>query len=69
MSLTKSKVKPRRIAYDWGAFREEQELQMKYTVEVRNRFSALCGEDKDCESEASMESATRRYEYFTTVVA
>ena len=42
---------------------------MKYTVEVRNRFSAVCGEDKDCESEASRESATRRYEYFTTVVA
>ena len=71
VSLRKSKAKPRRILYDWEAFKKDQELQMRYTVEVRNRFSALCEEDEDYddECEASIESATRRYGYFTTAVA
>ena len=47
LSLRKSKFPPRRVFYDWGNFKEDDNLKYKYTVEVRNRFNKLCGENQE----------------------
>ena len=54
LSLRKSKTPPKKILHDWTALKDP-EIQQQYSVEVRNRFSALCTEDED---------ATSRYDKF-----
>ena len=54
LSLRKNKATPKKVLHDWTALKD-QELQEKYTVEVKNKFTALCTEDDD---------ATSRYEKF-----
>ena len=46
LSLRKSKSPPRVTLYDFGHLKTDQELQMKYGVEVRNRYSALLSEEQ-----------------------
>ena len=47
LSLRKSKSPPRVTRYNFGHLKPDQELQMKYGVEVRNRlYSALLSEEQ-----------------------
>ena len=46
LSLRKSKSPPRVTRYDFGHLKTDQELQIKYGVEVRNRYSALLSEEQ-----------------------
>ena len=53
LSLRTSKSK-RSVKYDWDAFQADHHIQMRYTVEVRNRFQGLVNE----------EDITEKYERF-----
>ena len=46
LSLRKSKAVPRKKQYDWSLL-QDKELQQKYTLIVKNRFSALRNVDDD----------------------
>ena len=46
LSLRKSKAAPKKIQYVWTSLKNT-ELQQKYTLTVRNRFTALQNEDDD----------------------
>ena len=43
----KIKQPERKIKYGWSAFKEDTNLQQRYSVSVRNRYSLLCQDDKD----------------------
>ena len=53
-----SKAPTRRTTYDWKVFAKDPTLQEKYSVEVRNRFSALADENQ---------TATEQYGHFIQV--
>ena len=55
LSLRKSKTMPKKKQFDWKALASDEDLQKKYTVEVRNRFQPL----EDVE-----ETATEIYDRF-----
>ena len=61
LSLRKSKAVPRRIPYDWNSFRADEDLQERYTVQVKKRFSVLCSESED--------DVSVRYSHLTTAIA
>ena len=71
LSLRKVKAQSRRVLYDWGAFKEDTGLQRKYSVEVRNRFNALCEDnDRDMEKVSLDEDVvSRRYRNLITAIA
>ena len=62
LSLRKAKTPPRRVIYDWDAFKCNDELQSKYAIEVRNRFNILQSED-------SSSDLTSQYSHLVTAVA
>ena len=62
LSLRKSKRLPKRVVYDWDAFKCNDELQSEYTVNVRNRYSLLSMEDDSSD-------ITTQYERLTTAIA
>ena len=72
LNLRKVKAQPKRALYDWGAFKEDTGLQRKYSVEVRNRFNALCedNDDGDIEKESLDEDVvSRRCGNFITAIS
>ena len=52
LSLRKSKAPAKKVKYDWSVLKDK-EIQSKYTVSVKNKFTALCLPEDD---------ATERYE-------
>ncbi|XP_071480868.1 craniofacial development protein 2-like [Diadema antillarum] len=67
LSLRKVKAQPKRVEYDWEAFKEDTELQKQYSVEVKNRFSALCKENDTMESVT--DKVSQRYGHFVSAIA
>ena len=71
LSLRKSKTPPKQIRYDYSTLRSDGELQLKFAVEVSNRYSCLSGNDVDVEEEEednSASSATESYNKFVVAV-
>ena len=72
LSLRKSKTPPRQIRYDYSTLKSDGELQIKFAVEVSNRYSCLSGKDEDVqdikEEEESGSSATETYNKFVAAV-
>jgi len=67
LSLRTTKAAPRKILYDWDAFKVVPDLQEKYTVQVRNRFGILC---RGCEEEEEEEvDVSVRFGHLTTAIA
>ncbi len=52
LSLRANKSPPKKIKYDWSKLASDPDLQERYTVEIKNRFSALC-ESSDNEDQTA----------------
>ena len=48
-----------KIKYDWSDFKEDTDLQQRYSVAVRNRYSLLCQDDDD----------SNNYDHLVTAIA
>ena len=59
LSLSKVKQPERKIKYDWSAFKEDTNLQQRYSIAVRNRYSLLCQDDDD----------SNNYDHLVTAIA
>lgn len=69
LSLRKSKAKAQRVLYDWSTFREDDELQQRFTVEVRNKFSVPCNEHMSAEEGSVEDWVITRYGNFIAAIA
>ena len=65
LSLRKNKSPPRVARYDFSHLKTDQDLQVKYAVEVKNKYSALISEQP---LDSDPAGATARYEKFTKAV-
>jgi len=68
LSLRKSKTPPKKIRYDYTTLKEDGELQIKFAVEVSNRYSCLSGLEEEGGKEEAAYSATESYDKFVTAV-
>ncbi len=51
LAIRANKTPLKKIKYDWSKLSSDTELQERYSVEVKNRFSALCeGSDNEDQS-------------------
>ena len=49
MSFRKTKQPERKVRYDWNKFKNDVDLQQRYTVTVKNRYHLLCQDDDNNE--------------------
>ena len=68
LSLRKAASKPRRVIYDWDNFRNDSDLQLKFAVEVRNRYNALCEVTLGDDSREEHLDSTTDYSHFCEAV-
>ncbi|MCP4493478.1 MAG: hypothetical protein GY820_40160, partial [Gammaproteobacteria bacterium] len=68
LSLRKSKRPPQVAHHNFGQLKTDQDLQLKYAVEVSNKYSLLLTDESLSEPDLGPVDATRRYEKFTEAV-
>ncbi|XP_063680135.1 uncharacterized protein LOC134815526 [Bolinopsis microptera] len=56
------KKQPKKTWYNWGALKSDEDLQKRYAVEVKNRYSALCEQTDESE-------VTELYGHFVDAIA
>ncbi|XP_063686094.1 uncharacterized protein LOC134819873 [Bolinopsis microptera] len=62
LSLRRAKKLPKKTWYNWGALKSDEDLQKRYAVEVKNRYSALCEQTDESE-------VTELYGHFVDAIA
>ena len=69
LSLRKAVTKPKKVVYDWDDFKRDNDLQVEFALEVRNRYSVLCEEDIGQDSEHVPVDITKDYSNFAEAIA